>query len=84
MQDSTIQMTPVDSSQIAAVGYDQAGKVLAIQFKAKAGPGSVYHYADVPPEVYQGLLAAESAGKFFGSTIRGKFEFTKQEPGNGE
>jgi len=80
----TIPMTPVESSQVAAVGYDPSGKVLAVQFKAKAGPGSIYHYADVPPDVYQGMLAAESCGKFFGANIRGKFEFTKQEQSDGE
>lgn len=77
MPESTIPLTPVNSSQLAAVGYDPAGRTLAIQFKGKGGAGSTYHYAEVPAEVHAGLMSAESCGKFFGASIKGKFAFTK-------
>jgi len=70
-----MQMQPVSSSQIAAVGYDAGERVLGVQFHR----GARYDYAGVPREVYEGLIAAESVGKYFGANIKGKFDFTKQE-----
>jgi hypothetical protein len=77
-----ITLTPVESSQIAAIGFDATTKTLAIQFKKKAGPGSVYHYDNVPADVYQAFVAAESKGRFFGANIKGNADFTyrKIEP----
>ena len=65
-----IQLKPIQSSNLAATGYDPATKVLAIRF---TGGDKVYHYQDVPPEVAAGLDSAESAGRYFASHIRGKF-----------
>lgn len=74
-----MNLQPVTSSQIHAVGYDPASQTLAIQFKSKNGPGSVYHYADVPPEQHAALVGAESIGKHFGQNIKGRYQHTKQE-----
>ncbi len=63
-------LTPVTSSQIHAVGYDEPTKTLTVQFKSKGGPGSTYTYSGVPAEVHQGLMGAESKGKFFGERIK--------------
>lgn len=74
--DNTIPLTPVTSSQIEAVGYDEASKTLAVQFKK----GSVYHYANVPAEIYQSFSKAESLGRFFGTNIKAhpdRFPFKK-------
>lgn len=61
-----IQLTPVESSQIAAIGYDPASETLAIQFKGKGdAPGSVYHYAYFTAEDWAALHAAESVGSHF-------------------
>lgn len=68
-------LTPIEgSSQIAAIGHE--GETLAVQFHS----GAVYHYEGVNEETYQSFLSADSAGKFFGQTIRGKFDYAKQEP----
>ncbi len=64
-----------DSSQIEAYGYDAATQTLGIKFKPI---GSEYHYAGCPPEAFEALKAAESVGRFFGSSIKGKYEFTRQ------
>ena len=77
-------MQPVKSSQIAAVGYDAAAKKLAVQFTR----GQTYHYDNVPPELHQQLLGAESIGSFFGKTIRSNPDAyphvkIEQEGGNG-
>lgn len=73
--ESKIVLTPVDSSQIEAVGYDDATKTLALKFKHG---GSVYHYDNVPPELYADFSAAESKGSFFGKRIKnGSFNYRK-------
>lgn len=64
----------VDSSQISAVGYDEGNKLLYIQFQN----GTVYVYYNVVYYIYEGLLNAESKGKFFNDYIRKVgYKFTK-------
>lgn len=60
-----IPLTPVESSQIAAVGH--AGDVLAVRFKG----GQLYHYTGVSAEQHQALVGAESIGKHFNANFRG-------------
>lgn len=55
-----IAMIPVESSMIDSVGYDEETRCLQVVFNT----GKVYCYEDVPPEVFQGLLAAESKGRY--------------------
>lgn len=80
-----IPLTPVDSSQIHAVGYDGPSQTLAIQFKGGASSrspiGSLYHYQNVPTDVHSGLVSAESIGSYFGKNIKpftDKYPFQKQ------
>lgn len=77
-----IDMKPVTSSQIGAVGYDAETNTLRIRFKS----GSTYEYAGVPSDIYDDLLTAESFGRFFGANIKGKFEYERlpDEPKDGE
>lgn len=80
---------PVESSQIAEVGYEEGAEYpLGIRFtptkkQAAAGlPGSVYVYANVTPELYAGLAQAESVGSYFGQNIKpfpAQFPFKKIE-----
>ena len=63
-----IPLTPVESSQVGAVGYDEASKTLAVQFKH--GAGAIYHYAGVEPKLYQDFISSESLGKFHGQHIK--------------
>lgn len=69
-----IAMQPVMSSNLEAVGYDDATSTLAVQFKN----GSTYRYDAVPLDVFQQLLTAPSVGAFYSSSIRGKYEGTRQ------
>lgn len=61
---------PVDSSSLASVGYEGGSQQLEVEFRH----GAVYLYAGVPPEVFAGLMAAESKGRYFNDHIRHAFE----------
>ena len=83
MSIQNIDLIPVDSTQIHAIGHDAATNTLAIQFMSKGKPGNVYEYANVPAKKFEAMLAAESIGKFFGAEIKAKVDdhpFTKIEP----
>jgi hypothetical protein len=71
----TIDMQPVESSQIAAVGFDSAENILAVQFKR----GGLYFYHDVPREKFDALMQAESVGKFHAQHIKLAHRFTKPD-----
>lgn len=88
----TIAVLAVVSSQIAAVGYDEPSKTLAVHFNAKDGEaaGPHYHYFDVPTETGKELLAiAErnqkgdeeaSVGKFFYANVKPVYQFQRISP----
>ena len=49
----------IDSSAIAAVGYDEASRTLELELVT----GAVYDYDGVPPEEALALLEVESRGR---------------------
>jgi hypothetical protein len=57
---------PIHSSAISSVGYDPDWEVLEVEFQS----GAVYDYFEVPPDIYETLLAAPSKGKFLASEIK--------------
>jgi len=62
-----IELKPVESHKLKAVGYDAATKTLAVQFPyGKA----IYHYPNVEPETHAAFIGAESLGRFFGAHIQ--------------
>lgn len=66
-----ISLSPVESSQIHSIGHDPETNTLAIQFKSKSGPGSIYHYPNITQAQFEALRSAESVGKHFGAHIKG-------------
>ena len=68
-----IQMNPVKSSNVEAVGYDAARSILHVHFKG----GAHYSYEGVPPHLHTSLHAAESIGKYVHEEIKGKFKHRK-------
>jgi outer membrane protein assembly factor BamE (lipoprotein component of BamABCDE complex) len=66
----SIVMREVESSQIHAIGHDPASQTLAIQFKSKGEPGSVYHYQNFPSDEFEKFSNAESIGRHFGQHIK--------------
>ena len=61
---------PVESTAMTAVGYDAVERILEIQFK---NGGAIRHYYEVPQELFDEFMAAESQGDFFNTNIEGKF-----------
>jgi hypothetical protein len=55
-----MQLDPVESSMLAAVGYDEALQALVVLYNS----GKAYQYLRVPPDVYLGLREARSKGRF--------------------
>ena len=56
----------VSSSNIASIGYDFDNMILEVEFLS----GAVYQYFDVPQSIYDGLMAADSHGKYFAAYIK--------------
>jgi hypothetical protein len=65
--------TPVRSSNLRSVGYNPFSGTLTIEFHN----GRTYAYADVPHAVYEGLMDAESHGRFFAIYIRNGYPFRR-------
>lgn len=63
-----IHMVPVESNQVKAIGYDAATNTLACSFTR--GPGHIYHYPNVSPELHADFMASESKGVFFGTHVK--------------
>ena len=66
-----MQLMPVKSSRILALGYDETTWTCFVQFRptARESKGPVYAYADVPPELFLAFLSAPSLGRFFGQHL---------------
>lgn len=60
-----IAMNEVESSQIHSIGYDATSNTMAVRFKNKGAPGSLYHYRVENPNDYADFLKAESKGSHF-------------------
>ena len=58
--------TIVDSSNIAAIGYDANSQTLEVEFLN----GSIYQYYAVPQYIYDGLMSADSHGKYFDANVK--------------
>ncbi len=55
-----MELHSVESSMIQAFGYDEAKETLLVIFNSR----KTYQYSEVPKEVYEELLAADSKGSY--------------------
>lgn len=62
---------PSDSSVVRHASYDADRRELVVTLNSKKS----YRYLDVPASVARAFEAAPSAGRFFSSKIRPKFDF---------
>ena len=67
-----MNMIPVNSSNLASIGYEPQSQTLRIEFKS-----GVYDYYNVPKLIYDGLMSASSHGKYHAQYIKNSFKFKK-------
>jgi hypothetical protein len=70
------RLRSVDSTSIAAVGYDAATRDLYIRFHESE---ALYAYHGVDPATYAELLASESKGRYVNREIKPRFDYTRLE-----
>ena len=68
-----MNLTPVESSHIAAIGYLEADRVLLVRYK----DGSLYAIPGMPPSVWDAWLAAESKGRYLARIREPMIRITK-------
>ena len=68
-----MEYVAVSSSNVASIAYDSSTQTLGVKFLN----GSEYHYAGTPPDIYTGMLAAESVGQFLHQNVKGVYPYTK-------
>jgi hypothetical protein len=71
-----MQRTRVESSMLAAVGYNPSTAVLELEFRN----GLIYQYAEVGEEIYRELMAAESKGRYFLEYIDDQYPYARSQP----
>jgi hypothetical protein len=73
----TMELHPVQSSNVEAIGYDPATETLEVKFKG----GTAYRYNRVPREIwaklYEEAQEGGSVGRFIALSIKGQFEAVK-------
>ena len=72
--DKSVKFTTVSGSSLIE-SYARAAGDLALRLKN----GSTYIYKGVDEKTYKGFLDASSKGKYFGTSIRGKFSADQAE-----
>lgn len=70
--DDYLESTP-RSSCFSAVGYDWDNEILYVQFRDS---GSIYSY-EVPSDVYDELIGADSMGRYYNSYIKGVYSSSR-------
>ncbi len=68
-----VEMIPVSSSNVAAVGYDAGNKIVHVQFLN----GSEYIYKGVPQHEYDGLLNASSVGSYLHRNYKNVYPYER-------
>ncbi len=66
-----MNMIPVSSSNISAIGYD--GTTLYVLFNS----GGLYAYFNVPKSVHDGLMSASSHGSYLANYIKGHYGYQR-------
>ena len=67
------EMQPVNSSNIAAVGYDSEDQIVYVQFFN----GSTYAYKGVPEHEFDNLLTASSVGSYLNRNYKNVYPYER-------
>lgn len=68
-----MERSHVESSNIESIGYDSQNQTLEIEFLN----GSIYQYFDVPEQIYEGIMQADSHGKYLAANVKGYYRYSK-------
>lgn len=68
-----MKRSPIASSNIKSIGYDENRLTLEIEFTG----GAVFQYFDVPEKTYVGIISSASIGRYFHDNIKSKHSYTK-------
>jgi hypothetical protein len=66
-------LTTVDSSMVHAAGYDEDERELEVVFQN----GGIYRYENVDKEEFEGLMAADSKGRYMRAHIIDVYPYYK-------
>jgi KTSC domain len=66
-------MEKVSSSSLWAAGYDYGTGELYVEFNN----GMLYRYSGVPVAIYQGLMTADSCGRYLNACVRDVFAYER-------
>jgi hypothetical protein len=68
---STPEMTPVDSTNVAAVGYDPEAQEIYVQFLS----GTTYKYLGTDEQTFEELRDAPSVGSYLNRVIKPNYDY---------
>ena len=63
----------VTSSSLASIGYSPTQATLEVEFKH----GAIYRYLDVPVDVFESFVAADSKGTFFNHAVKDCYSYQR-------
>ena len=75
VESGAARFKPVRSSMLRRVRYDPENRFLDVVFRT----GETYRYKDVPLNEYDGLMKAESHGRYMQTRIIDKYETIRLE-----
>lgn len=67
------EMTPVSSSNVASVGYNDDTQELFVEFLN----GSTYKYLEVPAGTKEAMLGSSSVGCYLNKQIKDRYAYEK-------
>lgn len=68
-----MERSPVSSSNVESVGYEKDSETLEVEFKN----GTLYQYFDVPQQIFDGLISADSVGGYLAQNIKGVYRYSR-------
>ena len=70
-----MERVSMESTSIRSIGFARANRVMDVEFVT----GAVYRYFRVPEAAFDEFKRAESKGRYFAQSVRGKYEFERIE-----
>ncbi len=61
-----MELIPLSSTNLRAIGYDPDTMTMQIQFNN----GSLYSYANIEPQTYEDMMASGNPGEYFATIIK--------------